>query len=71
MQTWLIYIRKSVVRDDTDLESPERQLAICRQRLALLPEPVRVEVYQDLDRSGSVEAGRPGWTSRASFAGRT
>lgn len=60
-KTWLIYIRKSVVRNDTDLESPERQLAKCQARLTLLDEPVNTEVYTDLDKSGSNEAGRPAW----------
>lgn len=62
MRVWLLYIRKSVVRDDTDLESPERQLYICKTRLELAETlPYSIEIYQDLDRSGSTEAGRPDW----------
>lgn len=62
MRVWLIYIRKSVVRDGTDLESPERQLYICQTRLQLgETQPYEVEIYQDLDRSGSNEAGREEW----------
>ena len=59
--TWLIYIRKSVVKDDTDLESPERQLFVCKTRLSLLDGDIKTEIYEDLDRSGSNEAGRPAW----------
>lgn len=59
---WLIYIRKSVVRDDTDLESPERQLSNCQKRLEITEtQPYKLEVYQDLDRSGIKEQGREGW----------
>lgn len=60
-KTWLIYTRKSVVRDGTDTESIERQLFVCKTRLSLISESVNTEVYQDLDRSGSSEAGRPAW----------
>ncbi len=59
---WLIYIRKSVVRDETDLESPERQLFVCQTRLQLLGDgPYEVEIYEDLDKSGSSEQGRAEW----------
>lgn len=62
MRVWLVYVRKSVVRYDSDLESPERQLHICKARLELAEkEPYEIEVYQDLDRSGWTEAGRPEW----------
>ena len=62
MKTWLIYVRKSVVRDGTDLESPERQLYVCQTRLELQEtDPYETEIYQDLDCSGSNEAGRPEW----------
>jgi len=69
-QTWLIYIRKSVVKDDTDLESPERQLFVCKTRLSLLDTPVKTEIYEDLDRSGSNEAGGPQKPTESPRCGR-
>ncbi len=61
-RVWLIYIRKSVIREDTDYESPERQLHVSKMRLELHDqEPYDLEIYQDLDRSGSSEKGRPEW----------
>lgn len=62
MRVWLVYIRKSVVRTETDLESPERQLHVCKTLLELSEtQPYTTELYQDLDRSGSSEAGRDDW----------
>jgi DNA invertase Pin-like site-specific DNA recombinase len=59
---WLAYIRKSVVRDDTDLESPERQLSNIQKALEITEnEPYTVKLFQDLDRSGISEEGRAGW----------
>jgi DNA invertase Pin-like site-specific DNA recombinase len=59
---WLAYIRKSVVRDDTDLESPERQLSNIRKALEITEnDPYTIKVFQDLDRSGISEEGREGW----------
>lgn len=59
---WLAYIRKSVVRDDTDLESPERQLSNIRKALEITEnDPYEIKIFQDLDRSGISEQGREGW----------
>lgn len=62
MRVWLIYVRKSVVRVESDLESPERQVNICNALLQFSEgQPYTTELYQDLDRSGSTEAGRDDW----------
>lgn len=59
----LCYIRLSLTRDESDLDSPERQraniLAVC-QKHGWLP-----EWYEDTDghRSGTKEKNRPGWLS--------
>jgi DNA invertase Pin-like site-specific DNA recombinase len=62
MRIWLAYVRKSVVRDDTDLESPERQLSNIRKALEITEnEPFTIKIFQDLDRSGISEEGRSEW----------
>lgn len=62
MRVWLVYVRKSVVRVESDLESPERQLHICNSLLQFSEtQPYITELYQDLDRSGSTEVGRDDW----------
>lgn len=62
MRVWLIYARKSVVQSEKDLESPERQIFICKSHLEMTEtEPFEVRIYQDLDRSGYSESGRDDW----------
>lgn len=62
LPVWIVYARKSVLRTGTDLESPERQIAICESMLSYSVQGnFLTEVYQDLDRSGSTEAGRDEW----------
>lgn len=55
------YRRKSVVRDQTDLVSPEQQAHACELWVQThLPGSI-IEWYEDVDRSGRTEEGRPGW----------
>lgn len=62
LPVWLIYTRKSVVQNEEDLESPERQVYICERYLEFTEtEPYRTEIYQDLDVSGASEKGRNDW----------
>ena len=52
---WLAYIRKSVVRDDTDLESPERQLSNIRKALEITEnKPYEIKVRSLDSRQASV-----------------
>lgn len=62
MRVWLIYLRKSIFRTETDAESPERQLHVCQTLLSITDnQPYTLEIYKDLGKSGSSEAGRDDW----------
>jgi len=57
------YRRKSMVRGQSDLISPERQMHTCNLWLQIQDQPYIIEWYEDIDghRSGRQEEGRPGW----------
>jgi len=55
------YRRKSSIRDNTDLVSPEQQTYAVEHWLKAQNPPALIEWYEDLDRSARQEAGRPGW----------
>ncbi|MCG3208669.1 MAG: hypothetical protein FOGNACKC_02281 [Anaerolineae bacterium] len=64
-QVLLGYRRKSMVRGQADLISPERQMHTCNLWLEIQDQPYVIEWYEDIDghRSGRQEKGRPGWQS--------
>lgn len=57
------YRRKSMVRNQTDLVSPERQMHTCNLWAEIQDQSYTIEWYEDIDghRSGRYEKGRPGW----------
>lgn len=63
MNTLLGYRRKSVVRDATDLVSPEQQAHACEAWRGIHLPQTSIEWYEDIDRSARDEKGRPGWLS--------
>ena len=65
MRTILCYRRKSLVRQDSDLISPARQMDAVNAAVTLLGPEYHPEWYEDIDghRSGRTEEGRPGWLS--------
>lgn len=62
-QVLLGYRRKSMVREQVDLVSPERQMHSCNLWVEIQGQPYTIEWYEDIDghRSGRYEKGRPGW----------
>ncbi len=61
-QTVLLgYRRKSVVRDATDLVSPEQQTHAVEAWAKAQNSDTIIEWYEDIDRSAREEKGRPGW----------
>ena len=62
-QILLGYRRKSMVRDQTHLISPERQMKSCELWSELQIEDYAIEWFEDIEghRSGRYEKGRPGW----------
>ena len=71
-QTLLGYRRKSMVRDQTHLISPERQMKSCELWAELQSEDYTIEWFEDIEghRSGRYEKGRPGWQALMAQLGR-
>lgn len=63
MSILLGYRRKSMVRNQADLISPERQARACDLWIEMQGSQYTIEWYEDVDghRSGREEKGRPGW----------